>query len=84
MSKGIFDGLKVCDFTWAGAGPITTKQLSDNGATVVKVESFKHPDSIRLGGPFIDNKPADMACGIHQRIGGPPPAVRVVRVDDHR
>ncbi|WP_127600735.1 CaiB/BaiF CoA transferase family protein [Nitratireductor alexandrii] len=57
MSKGIFDGLKVCDFMWAAAGPITTKQLSDNGATVVKVESFKHPDSIRLGGPFIDNKP---------------------------
>jgi len=57
VSKGIFDGLRVCDFMWAAAGPITTKQLSDNGATVVKVESFKHPDSIRLGGPFIDNKP---------------------------
>ncbi|GEO87054.1 MULTISPECIES: CaiB/BaiF CoA transferase family protein [Alphaproteobacteria] len=57
MSKGIFDGLKVADFTWAAAGPIVTKQLSDNGATVVKVESFKHPDSIRLGGPFIDDKP---------------------------
>nr|WP_272490780.1 CoA transferase [Mesobacterium pallidum] len=49
--------MKVCDFMWAAAGPITTKQLSDNGATVVKVESSKHPDSIRLGGPFIDNKP---------------------------
>lgn len=54
---GIFAGLKVADFTWAAAGPIATKQLSDNGATVVKVESFKHPDSIRLGGPFIDDKP---------------------------
>ena len=54
---GIFKGLKVADFTWAAAGPIATKQLSDNGATVVKVESFKHPDSIRLGGPFIDDKP---------------------------
>lgn len=56
-NAGIFAGLKVADFTWAAAGPITTKQLSDNGATVVKVESFKHPDSIRLGGPFIDDKP---------------------------
>jgi benzylsuccinate CoA-transferase BbsF subunit len=54
---GIFAGLKVADFTWAAAGPIVTKQLSDNGAVVVKVESFKHPDSIRLGGPFIDDKP---------------------------
>ena len=57
MSKGIFDGLKVADFTWAAAGPIATKQLADNGATVVKVESFKHPDSIRQGGPFTDDKP---------------------------
>lgn len=56
-ADGIFAGLKVADFTWAAAGPIATKQLSDNGATVVKVESFKHPDSIRLGGPFIDDKP---------------------------
>ncbi|MHB2268148.1 CaiB/BaiF CoA transferase family protein [Aliihoeflea sp. PC F10.4] len=56
-ATGIFAGLKVADFTWAAAGPIVTKQLSDNGATVVKVESFKHPDSIRLGGPFIDDKP---------------------------
>lgn len=57
MSQGIFAGLKVADFTWAAAGPIVTKQFADNGATVVKVESFRHPDSIRLGGPFIDDKP---------------------------
>lgn len=57
MTKAIFEGLKVADFTWAAAGPIVTKQLADNGATVVKVESFRHPDSIRLGGPFIDDKP---------------------------
>ncbi|MEZ5727380.1 MAG: CoA transferase [Burkholderiaceae bacterium] len=53
----IFDGLKVADFTWAAAGPIITKQLADNGATVVKLESTRHPDSIRMGGPFTDNKP---------------------------
>ncbi|MCB1395310.1 MAG: CoA transferase [Rhodobacter sp.] len=56
-ASGLFAGLKVADFTWAAAGPIATKQLADNGATVIKVESFKHPDSIRLGGPFIDDKP---------------------------
>jgi len=54
---GIFEGLKVLDFTWAAAGPIVTKQLSDNGAEVVKVESRAHPDSVRLGGPFKDGKP---------------------------
>lgn len=55
--QGIFAGLKVLDFSWAAAGPIITKQLSDNGATVVKVESTRHPDSVRLGGPFKDGKP---------------------------
>jgi len=57
MSDQIFSGIKVADFTWAAAGPIVTKQLSDNGATVVKIESKRHPDSVRLGGPFKDDKP---------------------------
>jgi benzylsuccinate CoA-transferase BbsF subunit len=55
--EGIFAGLTVLDFTWAAAGPIITKQLSDNGATVVKIESGSHPDSVRLGAPFKDAKP---------------------------
>ncbi len=57
MSRKIFAGLKVADFTWAAAGPIITKQLADNGATVIKIESTRHPDSVRLGGPFKDGKP---------------------------
>src|SRR3546814_4216315 len=57
MAEGIFSGLKVADFTWAAAGPIITKQLADNGATVVKIESERHPDSVRLGGPFLHDRP---------------------------
>jgi len=57
MSGQIFTGLKVADFTWAAAGPIMTKQLADNGATVVKIESRKHLDSMRLGGPYAGNTP---------------------------
>src|ERR1700733_4966777 len=57
MSEQIFSGLKVADFTWAAAGPIITKQLADNGAIVVKVESKRHPDSVRLGGPFLGDRP---------------------------
>jgi benzylsuccinate CoA-transferase BbsF subunit len=57
MSEQTFSGLKVADFTWAAAGPIMTKQLSDNGATVIKIESRRHPDSVRLGGPFKDGRP---------------------------
>jgi benzylsuccinate CoA-transferase BbsF subunit len=55
-AEGIFAGLRVLDFTWAAAGPIVTKQLSDNGATVIKIESRTHPDSVRLGGPFKDSE----------------------------
>jgi crotonobetainyl-CoA:carnitine CoA-transferase CaiB-like acyl-CoA transferase len=54
---GVFDGLKIVDFTWAAAGPITTRHFGDLGATVVKIESSKHPDSLRVGPPFVDNKP---------------------------
>ncbi|MGD9961963.1 CaiB/BaiF CoA transferase family protein [Nocardioides sp.] len=57
MTRRLFEGLKVLDFTWAAAGPITTKHLADGGATVVKVESSTYPDSVRLGGPYKDNKP---------------------------
>ncbi|MBV9580423.1 MAG: CoA transferase, partial [Chloroflexi bacterium] len=53
----VFSGLRVVDFTWAAAGPITTRHLSDYGATVVKIESSKHPDSLRVGPPFVDGKP---------------------------
>ena len=53
----VFAGLKVADFTWAAAGPIITKSLADHGATVIRVESTTHPDSVRFGGPFKDGIP---------------------------
>ena len=57
MNTGqIFEGVNVLDFTWAAAGPIATKQFSDNGATVIKIKSMGHPDSIKLGGPFKDGQ----------------------------
>ena len=55
--RAVFDGLKVVDFTWAAAGPITTRHLADYGATVVKIESTRHPDSLRVGPPFVDGIP---------------------------
>lgn len=54
---GVFRGLRVLDFTWAAAGPIITKYLADQGATVIKVESSAHPDSVRFGGPFANDVP---------------------------
>lgn len=57
MEKEVFQGLKVLDFSWAIAAPWTVKYLADHGATVIHVESLHHPDIIRAGPPFKDNKP---------------------------
>ena len=57
MEEEIFQGLKVLDFSWAIAGPWTVKYLADHGATVIHVETVHHPDIIRAGPPFKDDKP---------------------------
>ena len=53
--EGPLEGIVVCDFSWVGAGPIATKVLADFGATVIKIESTKHPDVGRYSAPFKDN-----------------------------
>lgn len=50
------EGLKVADFSWAAAGPIATRMLADHGATVVRVESRAHIDSVRITGPFRNDE----------------------------
>ena len=54
--KGIFDGLKVLDFTWVVVGPTVTRYLADQGATVVKIENIDHPCVIRTSPPYQDKK----------------------------
>jgi benzylsuccinate CoA-transferase BbsF subunit len=53
--KGALEGIRICDFSWVGAGPLATKYLADFGAQVIKIESIKHPDIGRLSAPFKDN-----------------------------
>ena len=53
---GALEGVKIADFSWVGAGPRATKDLADNGAMVVKIESRKRLDLGRLSPPFKDGK----------------------------
>ena len=49
---GALDGLKIADFSWVGAGPRSTKDLADNGARVIKIESARRLDLGRRSPPF--------------------------------
>lgn len=57
VDKLPLQGIKVADFTWATVGPVTTKNLSDFGATVIKIEGVGRPAAMRMRGVFKDNIP---------------------------
>ena len=48
------EGINVLDFCWVVAGPMATKYLAEYGATVVRVESSKRPETLRKAAPFKD------------------------------
>ncbi len=58
------EGVKVLDFTWAMAGPATTRVMADFGATVIRVESTRHLDVARTIGPFCNDTPGTDASGL--------------------
>lgn len=49
---GMFDGVKVIDFTHAYSGPFCTLNLADYGAEVIKIERVDGGDQARSWGPF--------------------------------
>lgn len=57
------NGLKVLDFCWVVAGPMVTKYLGEYGATVVRVESTKRPETLRRAAPFKGNSESINASG---------------------
>jgi benzylsuccinate CoA-transferase BbsF subunit len=48
------EGVKIADFSWVAAGPLTTTCLAEFGATVVRVESMSRPDGQRTFPPNKD------------------------------
>jgi crotonobetainyl-CoA:carnitine CoA-transferase CaiB-like acyl-CoA transferase len=51
------DGVKVLDLFWVLAGPMGTRMLADYGATVVRVESRSHLDTLRVSPPWQFTQP---------------------------
>ena len=55
MKRQVFDGIKIFDFGWAIAGPLTLKYFADYGATVICLESLQRPDLLRTATPYKDD-----------------------------
>ena len=55
MTKQVFEGIKVADFSWVAVGPQVTRELAEHGATVVRIECHRNPDTLRVSGPFKDS-----------------------------
>jgi crotonobetainyl-CoA:carnitine CoA-transferase CaiB-like acyl-CoA transferase len=56
-SKEVFEGIKVAEFAWAAVGPCSSRYFADHGATVIKIESHKRLDTLRVTSPFGGGKP---------------------------
>ena len=57
MGRQVFEGIKIADFSWIGAGPWTVKFLADHGAQVVHVESQARVDMLRSCPPYKGDVP---------------------------
>lgn len=56
LKSKALEGVKILDFTWIAAGPLTTLPFAKLGATVLKVESSKKPDGVRTSPPYLKGK----------------------------
>jgi crotonobetainyl-CoA:carnitine CoA-transferase CaiB-like acyl-CoA transferase len=59
-------GVKILDLFWVLAGPGSTRMLADYGATVVRVESNDHLDTLRVIPPYHYSNPHPECSGAFQ------------------
>lgn len=62
MAAPLLSNLKILDFTTLLPGPYATMILADLGADVLRIESSKRFDPIRVMPPFVDEK-GSLSCG---------------------
>jgi benzylsuccinate CoA-transferase BbsF subunit len=64
-------GLRVLDFSWIIAGPLTTKMLGALGAEIIKIESSKRAEHAARGGsyPLLNNNKHSCTIDITLRAG---------------
>lgn len=55
--KQVLEGIKVVEFSRVIVGPHVGRMLAEHGATVIRVESADHPDTLRVASPYKDNQP---------------------------
>ena len=77
MAEGVFTGLKVIEMGSGAAGPVATRYLAEQGATVIKIESSKRPDFLRVLWLTPDSKRVLTGCKVEPSLadsaagGGP-------------
>ena len=62
--------VKILDFMWVMAGPAATRVLADYGATIVRVESTKRPETARTIAPFHGGVPGLENSGLFENLNG--------------
>jgi benzylsuccinate CoA-transferase BbsF subunit len=83
VKQAVLTGIRVVDFSWVMAGPMTTKTLAAMGAEVIKVESALRPEYANRGAWFAVTNNGKRSCTINITLpAGQELVHRLVRMSD--
>jgi benzylsuccinate CoA-transferase BbsF subunit len=83
VKQEVLAGIRVVDFSWVMAGPMTTKMLGAMGAEVIKVESATRAEYTNRGGWFAITNNSKRSCTINiTEAAGQELVHRLVRISD--